>query len=34
MLYPTGNKQNGFWEVEDELGTKGWVPEASIQVAK
>jgi curli biogenesis system outer membrane secretion channel CsgG len=34
MLYPTGNKQNGFWEVEDELGTKGWVPEASIQVAR
>ncbi len=34
MLYPTGNKQNGFWEVEDELGTKGWVPEASIEVAK
>jgi curli biogenesis system outer membrane secretion channel CsgG len=34
MLYPTGNKQGGFWEVEDELGTKGWVPEASIQVAK
>jgi curli biogenesis system outer membrane secretion channel CsgG len=34
MLYPTGNKQNGFWEVEDELGTKGWVPEASITIAK
>ena len=34
MLYPTGNKQGGFWEVEDELGTKGWVPEAAIQVAK
>jgi curli biogenesis system outer membrane secretion channel CsgG len=34
MLYPTGNKQNGFWEVEDELGTKGWVPEASIAIAK
>jgi curli biogenesis system outer membrane secretion channel CsgG len=34
MLYPTGNKKNGFWEVEDELGSKGWVPEASIEVAK
>jgi curli biogenesis system outer membrane secretion channel CsgG len=34
LLYPTGTKQNGFWEVEDELGTKGWVPEASIQVAR
>jgi curli biogenesis system outer membrane secretion channel CsgG len=34
VLYPTGTKQNGFWEVEDELGTKGWVPEASITIAK
>jgi curli biogenesis system outer membrane secretion channel CsgG len=34
ILYPTGNKQDGFWEVEDELGTKGWVPEAGLAVAK
>jgi curli biogenesis system outer membrane secretion channel CsgG len=34
MLYPTGKKENGFWEVEDELGTKGWVPEVSIAIAK
>ena len=34
MLYPTGKKQAGFWEVEDELGTKGWVAEASIEVAR
>jgi len=34
MLYPTGNKEGGFWEVEDELGTKGWVSEASLQVAR
>ncbi|MBV8972542.1 MAG: hypothetical protein JO290_09660 [Sphingomonadaceae bacterium] len=34
ILYPTGNKQDGFWEVEDELGTKGWVPEAAIAVAR
>lgn len=34
MLYPTGNKQDGFWEVTDELGTKGWVSEVAIGVAK
>lgn len=33
MLYPTGKKQDGFWEVEDELGSKGWVTEAGIEVA-
>jgi curli biogenesis system outer membrane secretion channel CsgG len=25
LLYPTGNKQGVMWEVEDELGNKGWV---------
>ena len=25
MLYPTGNKNGLMWEVEDELGNKGWV---------
>lgn len=34
MLYPTGNKENGFWEVEDELGTKGWVSEVALAVAR
>ena len=34
ILYPTGNKAGGFWEVEDELGTKGWVSEAVIEVAR
>jgi curli biogenesis system outer membrane secretion channel CsgG len=34
MLYPTGQKKNGFWEVEDEMGAKGWVAEASIEIAK
>ena len=34
MLYPTGAKAGGFWEVEDELGAKGWVSEASLQVAR
>lgn len=34
ILYPTGNKQAGFWEVEDELGAKGWVSEAVLEVAR
>ncbi|MCU0890395.1 MAG: CsgG/HfaB family protein [Sandarakinorhabdus sp.] len=34
MLYPTGNKQGGFWEVTDELGTKGWVSEVAIGIAR
>lgn len=25
MLYATGNKDGVMWEVEDELGNKGWV---------
>lgn len=25
MLYPTGNKQALMWEVDDELGNRGWV---------
>jgi curli biogenesis system outer membrane secretion channel CsgG len=34
ILYPTGNKQGGMWEVEDELGAKGWVSEIAIAVAR
>lgn len=34
MLYPTGNKEGGFWEVTDELGTKGWVSEIAIGIAR
>lgn len=34
MLYPTGNKDGGFWEVTDELGTRGWVSEIAIGVAR
>ncbi len=34
ILYPTGNKSTGFWEVEDELGTKGWVSEAVLEIAR
>jgi hypothetical protein len=25
MLYPTGNKDGLMWEVDDELGNRGWV---------
>jgi len=34
MLYPTGKKQGGLWEVEDELGAKGWVSEVALSVAR
>lgn len=34
MLYPTGNKDGIWWEVSDELGNKGWVSSASLQLAK
>ena len=34
MLYPTGKKQGGLWEVEDELGAKGWVSEVALAVAR
>jgi curli biogenesis system outer membrane secretion channel CsgG len=34
ILYPTGQKTGGLWEVEDELGTRGWVSEASLAVAR
>lgn len=36
LLYPTGTKSDDglWWEVQDEIDTKGWVPAASIQLAK
>lgn len=34
MLYPTGQKQDVMWEVEDELGNKGWVSSLLFQLAK
>ncbi|MBM7122752.1 peptidoglycan-binding protein [Dyella kyungheensis] len=33
MLYPTGNKQGTMWEVEDELGNKGWVSSTLLQLS-
>jgi curli biogenesis system outer membrane secretion channel CsgG len=34
LLYPTGNKMNLMWEVEDELGNKGWVNSTMFQLAR
>ena len=34
MLYPTGNKQGMMWEVEDELGNKGWISSTLIELSK
>lgn len=34
LLYPTGNKDGTMWEVEDELGNKGWVNSTLTELAK
>lgn len=34
LLYPTGNKSELMWEVEDELGNKGWVLSTLTELAK
>jgi len=34
MLYPTGTKEGVMWEVEDELGNKGWVSSTLVQLAR
>lgn len=34
MLYPTGNKQGMMWEVQDELGNKGWVSSALVELSR
>ncbi|GAB3104698.1 CsgG/HfaB family protein [Lysobacter terrae] len=34
MLYPTGTKQGVMWEVEDELGNKGWVSSTLLGLSK
>jgi curli biogenesis system outer membrane secretion channel CsgG len=34
MLYPTGEKDAIWWEVEDELGNKGWVSSTLFGLAK
>ncbi len=34
LLYPTGSKDGLMWEVEDELGNKGWVSSSLFQLAR
>lgn len=34
MLYPTGNKDGTMWEVEDELGNKGWVNSTLVELSR
>ena len=34
LLYPTGNKDGMMWEVEDELGNKGWVNSTNTELAR
>lgn len=34
LLYPTGNKEGQMWEVEDELGNRGWVNSTMTELAK
>lgn len=34
MLYPTGTKDGMMWEVEDELGNKGWVSSSLLELAR
>jgi curli biogenesis system outer membrane secretion channel CsgG len=33
-LYPTGEKNGIWWEVQDELGNQGWVPSTFFQLAR
>jgi curli biogenesis system outer membrane secretion channel CsgG len=34
MLYPTGNKDGMMWEVEDELGNKGWISSTLLELSR
>lgn len=34
MLYPTGTKEGVMWEVEDELGNKGWVSSTLLELSR
>jgi hypothetical protein len=34
MLYPTGSKQGTMWEVEDEMGNRGWVDSTQMELSK
>ncbi|MFP7722983.1 CsgG/HfaB family protein [Lysobacter sp. A3-1-A15] len=34
MLYPTGTRQGAMWEVDDELGNRGWVSSNLFELAR
>jgi len=34
LLFPTGTNQGAMIEVEDEMGQRGWVPQAAVTVAQ
>ena len=34
LLYPTGAKEGLMWEVDDELGNKGWVNSTMTELAR
>lgn len=34
LLYPTGAKHGAMWEVDDELGNRGWVSSTLVQLAR
>lgn len=34
MLYPTGPREGVMWEVEDELGNRGWVSSLLVELSK
>lgn len=34
VLYPTGSKQGAMWEVEDEMGNKGWINSTLLQLSR
>ncbi len=34
MLYPTGQKNGTMWEVEDELGNRGWVNSTLLELSR
>jgi hypothetical protein len=34
MLYPTGNRADLMWEVDDELGNRGWVNSTLVGLSR
>ena len=34
VLYRTGSKEGMMWEVEDELGNKGWISSTRIELSR